>query len=72
MRFELGILLNVASFLLMALSYPYVAAPLYVLSMALILWPREKKKEEKPPVEERREPLTPSDIKKRPAAVPEI
>ncbi|MEZ0320154.1 MAG: hypothetical protein ABWK05_09245 [Pyrobaculum sp.] len=71
MRFELGVLLNITSFLLMALSYSYVAAPLYVLSIVLILWPK-KKKEEKPREQNKSEQLTPSDIKKRPVTVPEV
>lgn len=68
---ELGLLLNLASFVILAAGSLWVAAPLYAASIVLLLIPQKKKKEEKKKEEVGREP-TPEEIKRRPVAAPEI
>ncbi|ABP50888.1 MULTISPECIES: hypothetical protein [Pyrobaculum] len=70
MRRELGLLLNLASFVILAAGNLWVAAPLYAASIALLLIPQKIKKEEKK--EEVRKEPTPDEIKRRPVAAPEI
>ncbi|MFN3804599.1 MAG: hypothetical protein ACK4SY_06050 [Pyrobaculum sp.] len=69
MRFALGILINAVAFILMGLGIPLAAIVAYVASLVLLLTPRRKPARRE--VEVKRE-VTPEEVKKRPAAVPEI
>ena len=73
MWFVVGVLLNVAAFILYTLGQTWVAVPTYLISLALLFLGRRERREkrEEKRVEPRRE-LTPEDIKKRPISAPEI
>ena len=68
MWFVVGVLLNVAAFILCMLGQMLIATPTYLISVALLFFGRREKREK---VEPRRE-LTPEEIKKRPTSAPEI
>jgi len=71
--FVVGVLLNVAAFILCMLSQILIATPTYLISLALLFLGRRgrREKREEKRVEPRRE-LTPEEIKKRPISAPEV
>ena len=73
MWFVVGVLLNVAAFILCRLGQMLIATPTYLTSLALLFFGRREKREKKEEkrVEPRRKP-TPEEIKKRPISAPEI
>ena len=73
MWFVVGVLLNVAAFILCMLGQMLIATPTYLISLALLFFGRRERREKKEEkrVEPRRE-LTPEEIKKRPISAPEV
>jgi hypothetical protein len=71
--FVVGVLLNVAAFILCMLGQMLIATPIYLISLALLFLGRRERREkrEEKRVEPRRE-LTPEEIKKRPISAPEV
>jgi len=65
----IGLVANAAAFLLISLGLLYVAVPLYIASVAILLWPEKRRVEER---KEAASELTPDEIKRRPASAPEI
>jgi predicted membrane protein len=68
-RLIVGVLVNLAAFILALLGVTWIAAALYAVSVVLLVWRREEKKVETRV--EAKEP-TPEEIKKRPVTAPEI
>jgi hypothetical protein len=75
--FVVGMVLNVAAFIICTLGQTWIAVPTYIISLAFFFFERRirwkirwKKKEEKQ-AEQRRE-LTPEEIKRRQISSPEI
>lgn len=69
MKFVLGVLTNIAGFLLLLLGFTIVAVVVYAASILLLYL--ATRSVEKPLCEEVRE-ITPDEIKKRPASAPEL
>jgi hypothetical protein len=78
--FVVGMLLNVAAFVICTLGQIWIAVPTYLISLAFLFfegrirWKRWKirwKKKEEKQAEQKRE-LTPEEIKKRQISSPEI
>jgi len=55
--------------LLLSLGLLYIAVPLYIASVAVLLWPEKRRVEEKKEVVRE---LTPDEIKRRPVSAPEV
>jgi hypothetical protein len=71
--FVVGMLLNVAAFILCTLGQTWVAVPTYLISLAFLFFGgRERRKKKEENQAERRRELTPEEIKKRPISAPEI
>jgi len=64
-----GVVVNVVAFLLLSLGLLYIAVPLYVVSVVILLWPEKRRVEEK---KEAVRELTPDEIKRRPVSAPEV
>jgi len=64
-----GLVVNAAAFLLLSLGLLYIAVPLYIASVAVLLWPTRRQVEEKKEVVRE---LTPDEIKRRPVSAPEV
>jgi len=65
----IGLVVNAAAFLLIGIGLLYVAVPLYVASVVILLWPKRRQVEEKKEVVRE---LTPDEIKRRPVSAPEV
>lgn len=68
MRFVIGLLLNVVAFLILALRLELIAAVIYIVSIALLLVSRPRRRQE---VASQKREVTPDEIKRRPVAAPE-
>jgi len=65
----IGLVVNAAAFLLIGLGLLYVAVPLYIASVVILLWPTRRQVEERKEVARE---LTPDEIKRRPVSAPEV